>query len=202
MHRWKLVLLIGIVCLALAPTFALGGTPTYTLSVTKAGTGSGTVTSTPAGIDCGSTCTASYASGTDVTLTATPAAGSDFTGWSGDCSGSGTCTVAMTAVRNVGAVFDVPKTSVGIYRNGEWYVDLNDNRVWDGPATDGYAVFGGLPGDVPVVGDWDGSGTTKIGIYRQGVWYLDVNGDGVWDEMTEGPVTWGGLPEDIPVVGK
>jgi hypothetical protein len=45
--------------------------------------------------------------------------------------------------------------------------------------------FGGISGDVPVTGDWDGSGRSKIGIYRSGAWLLDVNGDGAW----EGPPT-------------
>ena len=30
----------------------------------------------------------------------------------------------------------------------------------------------GLPGDYPVVGDWDGNGTITIGIYRNGTFYL------------------------------
>jgi hypothetical protein len=77
------------------------------LNVTKAGPGSGTVTSSPAGIDCGATCSASFTSGTTVVLTATPDAGSVFTGWSGDCTGTGTCTLTMSADRNVTATFDV-----------------------------------------------------------------------------------------------
>jgi len=75
------------------------------LTVTKAGSGTGTVTSAPAGIDCGSTCSAGFGNGTQVTLTATPAAGSTFAGWSGDCSGAGTCTVTMTAAHSVTATF-------------------------------------------------------------------------------------------------
>ena len=82
------------------------------LTVSKNGTGTGSVTGT--GITCGSDCTESYASGTSVTLTATAASGSSFTGWSGDCSGSGTCTVTMDQAKNVGATFNsdpvTPKT--------------------------------------------------------------------------------------------
>jgi exo-beta-1,3-glucanase (GH17 family) len=45
-------------------------------------------------------------SGTFVTLTATPLGAATFTGWSGEgCSGTGTCTVAMTQARNVIASF-------------------------------------------------------------------------------------------------
>ncbi|MBI3900024.1 MAG: hypothetical protein HY308_17285 [Gammaproteobacteria bacterium] len=79
-------------------------TPTYTLTLTKSG--SGGVTSAPAGIDCGSDCSESYASGAVVTLTAAPAADSIFSGWGGDCSGSNlTCTVTLSAARNVSASF-------------------------------------------------------------------------------------------------
>lgn len=78
----------------------------YSLSVTKMGSGSGTVTSTPSGINCGSTCAANFSSGTSVSLTATPASGSTFGGWSGACSGTGSCTVSMTAARNVTATFN------------------------------------------------------------------------------------------------
>jgi uncharacterized repeat protein (TIGR02543 family) len=75
--------------------------------VTKAGSGSGTVTSSPAGIDCGATCAASFPNGTMVTLTATPDAGSTFTGWIGDCTGTGPCTVTMDQDRAVTASFDI-----------------------------------------------------------------------------------------------
>jgi hypothetical protein len=83
---------------------------TFTLSVTKAGTGSGTVTSAPSGINCGSTCSANYSSGASVTLTATAASGSTFAGWSGACTGTGTCAVSMTAARSVTATFNTSGT--------------------------------------------------------------------------------------------
>jgi len=75
----------------------------YALTVTRDGTGSGTVTSSPAGINCGPTCSANFPSGTVVTLTAVAASGSTFAGWSGACTGSGTCSVAMDMARNVTA---------------------------------------------------------------------------------------------------
>ena len=82
-----------------------GPGPTYySLVVTKAGTGSGTVAGGT--INCGTACTASLASGTTVTLTATPATGSTFAGWSGACTGTGGCTVSMTAARAVTATFN------------------------------------------------------------------------------------------------
>ncbi len=90
--------------------FVPGGTTNYSLSVTKAGAGSGTVTSSPSGINCGSACSASYASGASVTLTAAAASGSTFSGWSGACTGTGACTVSMTAARAVTATFNTAST--------------------------------------------------------------------------------------------
>jgi endoglucanase len=79
---------------------------TFSLGVTRAGTGTGTVASSPSGINCGTSCTASYANGTSVTLTATAAAGSTFAGWSGSCTGTGSCVLSMTAARSVTATFN------------------------------------------------------------------------------------------------
>ena len=80
------------------------GALAWQLSVTKVG--SGTVTSNPAGINCGATCSAAFNSGTVVSLTAAPAAGSAFAGWSGACTGTGTCQVTMNAAANVIATFN------------------------------------------------------------------------------------------------
>jgi uncharacterized repeat protein (TIGR03803 family) len=64
--------------------------------------GNGSVESTPAGIDCGSTCSANFANGTSVTLTPVPLAGFTFVGWTGGCSGTGSCTLASGAVVTAG----------------------------------------------------------------------------------------------------
>jgi hypothetical protein len=78
---------------------------TYPLTVTKAGTGNGTVTSSPAGIDCGASCSAFFDAGAGVTLSAAPASGSTFSGWSGACSGMGSCQVTMSTALSVTATF-------------------------------------------------------------------------------------------------
>ncbi|MEQ1786853.1 MAG: peptidase M23, partial [Acidimicrobiales bacterium] len=53
---------------------------------------------------------------------------------------------------------------------GLWY--LRDTAS-AGSATTVFE-FGGEPGDVPVVGDWNGDGRDGIGLYRPsvGTWYL------------------------------
>jgi len=82
----------------------------FTASVAvNAGNGSGNVTSKPAGIQCGSAnnvCSAPFASGTSVTLTATPDPGSRLTGWSGACTGTGSCVLDMNSDKQVAATFD------------------------------------------------------------------------------------------------
>jgi len=44
-------------------------------------------------------------------------------------------------------------TQVGIYRNGTWYLDTNGNESFDGCPAE-CIVWGGVPGDQPVVGQW------------------------------------------------
>lgn len=86
-----------------------------TLTVTTSGTGAGTVSSSPAGINCGTDCSQRFADGTSVTLSAAAASGSTFAGWGGACSGTGSCTVSMTAARSVSASFNSSSgTSVGL----------------------------------------------------------------------------------------
>ncbi len=77
-----------------------------TLVVAKSGTGTGTVTSNSSGIACGVACSASYGKGASVSLTAQPDTDCVFAGWSGDCTGTGTCKVSMKANRSVWAAFD------------------------------------------------------------------------------------------------
>jgi uncharacterized repeat protein (TIGR02543 family) len=92
---------------------------TYTLDVSKPGTGVGTVTSNPAGINCGPDCSEAYVYNTSVTLSASAGTGSAFTGWSGACTGRGTCQVTMDSDKSVTANFilaytlDVSKTGTG-----------------------------------------------------------------------------------------
>lgn len=72
--------------------------PQRSLHLTKTGAGSGVVTSSPAGISCGAACSASFDEGSAITLTAVSGAGSVFSGWSGGgCSGTGPCTVVLSA---------------------------------------------------------------------------------------------------------
>lgn len=111
-----------------------------------------------------------------------------------------------------GDFFGTGSSEIGVFRCPamglpgvcQWYIDANNNGQWDG-------VFGGdaiwtfgLPGDIPVVGDWTGSGTAKIGVMRcptSGIctWYLDIGNKHTFDPATVGTFLFG-LPGDQPVV--
>lgn len=80
-------------------------TANSTVTLTKAGAGTGTVRSDPAGIDCRATCNGRFPLGSTVHLTATPDPGSIFAGWSGDCSGTGACSISPNAT--VTATFNI-----------------------------------------------------------------------------------------------
>ena len=94
------------------------------------------MTSTPAGINCGAACSASFNGGTKVTLAATPAAGYSFTGWLGDCTGT-TCTVTMTAARNVTALFaNIPASPLTVTKAGNGVGTVTSNPAGINCGTD------------------------------------------------------------------
>lgn len=114
---------------------------------------------------------------------------------------NGRALVLNASLTMVNTIINVPATAaskIGIHRDGsQWFVDTNGSGAWD--AGDNVFSFG-IPGDIAVTGDWNGSGKTKISAVRNGYqWYLDMNGNGVWDV---GDITFNfGAPGDIPVAG-
>ncbi len=90
----------------------------HTLTAATAGPGGGTITSSPTGIDCGTDCTEVYDHGTAVTLTANPDGVSLFTGWSGACTGTGSCIVTMDMARSVTATFAQQTAGLNVARAG------------------------------------------------------------------------------------
>lgn len=51
---------------------------------------------------------------------------------------------------------------IGIFDNGNWYIDIDGNGMWT--KDDLWAQLG-AEGDQPIVGDWDGDGKADIGIF-------------------------------------
>ena len=73
-----------IITLASSIAFVVNAADEYPVVIDKAGTGDGFIT-----------------------ITATPQAGSIFTGWSGDCSGTASCTVPLDDIKTITANFDI-----------------------------------------------------------------------------------------------
>jgi hypothetical protein len=178
---------------------------------------------------CGSdTCIKSFGKSSDV-----PAVGQWTTGspdrvaifrpseekWHLDINGNGIldrCTTDKCPCWSVYQKGDVPvtgdwtgrgKSSLALYRpsTGQWFLDRNGNRAWDGCRKDNCVASFGSQGDIPVSGDWNGSGSSKIGVFRPstGEWFLDLNGNGKWDGPSIDLYIPGyGQPGDVPVVGR
>jgi hypothetical protein len=90
------------------------------LKVGKGGLGTGTVTSSPAGISCGSTCAFAFDEGATVTLTGAPTGETEPVKWTGcdEVTSEGRCVVAMSVLREVGAVFNVKGPTLTISKLG------------------------------------------------------------------------------------
>src|SRR5207253_2369458 len=88
------------------------------LTVSLAGSGNGIVTSSPAGVNCGDNCVASFGSGATVQLTAGPSQSSTFAGWSGACSGTGSCQVTMNSAQSVTATFNIIAFTLSVNSSG------------------------------------------------------------------------------------
>ena len=93
---------------------------------------------------------------------------------------------------------------IAVFRGGQWYLDANQNYVWDGTGTGKDLILSfGFPGAIPVTGDWNNIHWQSIGVYNAGTWYLDRHGNFVWEGTGTGKdVMYSfGFPGAIPVVG-
>ena len=139
--------------------------------------------------------------------------------WHLDINGNetlNTCKIDKCAGFSVYQSGDVPvagdwtgrgTTQLGLFRpsTGQWFLDRNANRTWNGCNKDRCISSFGQPGDVPITGDWNGTGISKIGLFRPATseWLLDLNGNDVWDGCNvDKCVTAFGQAGDLPVAGK
>ena len=137
--------------------------------------------------------------------------------WQLDRNGNGRwdgCAVD-TCITSFGQPGDLPATRgitgfteiiIGTFQpqQGLWKFDLNGNNTFDNCSIDECDDNFGALGDIPVVGDWNGSGTEEIGVFRPstGEWFLDVNGNGQWDGCrVDKCIEHFGVGGDFPVVG-
>jgi phospholipase C len=95
------------------------------VQLTVQSVGTGTVTSSPSGINCPQTCAAGFAKGTHVVLTPTPAAGTTFAGWSGLCTGTGTCSLTLEASTTVTPTFRAGTANVASLNHIVFFVQEN-----------------------------------------------------------------------------
>ena len=135
--------------------------------------------------------------------------------WILDYNGNGVLEANIDKVFGFGGIAgDVPvvgdwtgtgTSKVGIVRQGFlWILDANGNYAFDGtgPGQDLVFPYGGFQGDIPMVGDWSGTGVSQVGLYRQGfLWVLDANGNRQIDGG-DFIFAYGGLGGDKPVAGK
>lgn len=103
---------------ALHPITASFAAKEHSLVVVHQGLAHGKVTSFPPRIDCGPTCAARFETGLTVVLTATAEADAVFTGWSGACSGSGTCTLVLDDDQTATARFDPAPQGLSVAKSG------------------------------------------------------------------------------------
>jgi hypothetical protein len=97
---------------------AEGLTTSYGLNLTRSA--GGTIKSVPPGIDCGGDagCRAAFKRNISVKLTPSALKGYAFGGWSGDCSGTGGCSVSMAVSRTVSAAFRAQRDQVRVTKSG------------------------------------------------------------------------------------
>jgi hypothetical protein len=152
--------------------------------------------------------TVTVTTGTGCTVTA-----SSNTSWITNVTVSGT-TVSFTVSQNLGifrtgtmtiagqtyTVTQPGSIGAGVFAGGMWAIDGNKNGVPEDCSVE-HCIGFGMPGDIPVYGDWNGDGKTKAGVFRNGVFLLDYNGNGVFDWCTTDRCIPWGEPGDIPVVG-
>ncbi len=95
----------------------------------------------------------------------------------------------------------VPPGKIGVFKNGQWYMDASGNGIWEGQPPDQATNFG-IGGDFPVTGDWDRDTIPEVGVFRNGQWFVDVGGyNNLWGGTATDRIYHFGVSGDIPVVG-
>jgi peptidoglycan/xylan/chitin deacetylase (PgdA/CDA1 family) len=98
----------------------------------------------------------------------------------------------IVVARAPAAVAVEPPSSPVVVRGSDWYVR---DTLTSGTADHTFTY--GLPGDVQLLGDWDGDGDATPGVVRGSSWYLRNTLEGGQADVTFAY----GYPGDYPVVG-
>jgi len=145
-------------------------------------------------------------SGSDTTYTVTVNTGTGtgtlglgipFTATINDLAGNplGNLPYTNGEVYTIGTVVSTfEAVTVGVFRNADVAWNLRNSNTSGAPDI---STNYGMPGDYPVVGDWDGNGTDTIGIYRNGVFYLSNS-----NTTSSADIVFAfGMPGDQPIAG-
>ncbi len=142
----------------------------HPLTITKLGDGVGTVKSNPPGIACGSDCSESFLQGTTVELTAEPATGTVFSGWTGACTGTGPCSVLMTAASSVTATFALTQHDLTTTKTGNGSGVISGAGIFCGADCKHTHPYGTVvqlaatPDAGSTFGGWSGGGCSGTGM--------------------------------------
>jgi hypothetical protein len=131
------------------------------------------------------------------TGTGTLGLGIPFTATINDLAGNPLGNLPYTSgeVYTIGTVVSpFEAVTVGVFRSADVAWNLRNSNTSGAPDI---STNYGMPGDYPVVGDWDGDGTDTIGIYRNGVFYLSNSNTLSFAEI----VIPFGVPGDQPIAG-
>ncbi len=84
--------------------------------------------------------------------------------------------------------------TMGVFRpsNGVIYLKSSNSTGF----AEAKLLFG-IPGDLPIAGDWDGDGVDTIGVYQNGIFYLWNSNSTGFEDLAFGF----GLSGDLPVAG-
>ena len=100
-------------------------------------------------------------------------------------SGGGDTNAANNTANDPTTISGNSSIGVGTFQNGVWTLDTNHDGVFNS-SVDRTIQFG-TTGDLPVTGDWAGTGASQLGVYRPstGEFLLDSDGDGKVDRTVK-----------------
>jgi serine-aspartate repeat-containing protein C/D/E len=96
--------------------------------------------------------------------------------------------------------------TISYLQHTQWISVALNRGYWSLPSSlvsmateEGEGLSFGIPGGIPLSGDWNGDGISQLGVFKDGHWFLDFNGNGRWDEGD----LWAKLggEGDLPIVG-
>lgn len=179
-----------------ATTTLAGATTTTLVGATTTSMCPGTTTT-----ECPETTATSTSTTGESTTTTASGSTTTTTGGSTTTTSSGATTTVTAApttttlAPGVGSAPGIVRSSAG----GDTFVMDTNNNFQLNIGTDRIVGFGNF-GDIPLVGDWGGTGIKQAGIYRNGIWVLDLNGNGIFDAGDRVFVL--GDAGDRPIVGR